>query len=112
MHHYAFIEDNVGDDDDDDNGYALLDTFSGGSADWFRQISRTKHVYEMELRDQGEHNFILPPSEIIPTATEAFISIMTIASAAIKEYSSASFLLTSTIPFYAILSVYLCLLQL
>ena len=40
----------------------------------------------MELRDTGEHGFILPPEQIIPTGEEVMEFHVSIAQQMIKEF--------------------------
>ncbi|XP_069700914.1 zinc carboxypeptidase-like [Periplaneta americana] len=48
---------------------------SGGSVDWVRGTIGTPLVYAVELRDTGHHGFILPATEIVPTAQETLDAI-------------------------------------
>ena len=49
-----------------------LYTTSGGSADWALGEAEISYVYSIELRDTGDSEFILRPTEIIQTDKEIF----------------------------------------
>ena len=57
----------------------LLDQSSGTSRDWAKGVPKIKYVYTVELRDKGEHGFLLPPEYIRPTAEEFFASLKAVA---------------------------------
>ena len=48
---------------------------AGGSIDWVYDSLCVKHSYAVELRDQGEYGFILPPEQIVPTAEEYYAGL-------------------------------------
>jgi len=50
----------------------MLYPASGGSIDWVHGVAGIKAAFGMELRDTGRYGFLLPPSQIIPTAEEAW----------------------------------------
>jgi len=50
----------------------LLYVASGGSIDWAHGLAGIPFTTSMELRDTGNHGFLLPPEEIIPTAEEVW----------------------------------------
>ncbi|KAL3061059.1 hypothetical protein OYC64_009297 [Pagothenia borchgrevinki] len=50
---------------------------SGGTIDWTYNQG-IKYSYTFELRDTGRYGFILPANQIIPTATETWLALMTI----------------------------------
>ncbi|XP_001511176.2 carboxypeptidase A5-like isoform X1 [Ornithorhynchus anatinus] len=50
---------------------------SGTSIDWAYD-NGIKYSFTFELRDTGEHGFMLPASEIIPTAEETWPALLTI----------------------------------
>ncbi|XP_027139599.1 carboxypeptidase A5 [Larimichthys crocea] len=50
---------------------------SGGTIDWTYNQG-IKYSYTFELRDTGRYGFILPPSQIIPTAQETWLALMAI----------------------------------
>ncbi|XP_074533448.1 carboxypeptidase A4 [Halichoeres trimaculatus] len=47
---------------------------SGGSIDWTYNLG-IKYSYAFELRDTGRYGFILPASQIIPTASETWLAL-------------------------------------
>ncbi|XP_008289933.1 carboxypeptidase A2-like [Stegastes partitus] len=47
---------------------------SGGSIDWSYNLG-IKYSYAFELRDTGRYGFILPSSQIIPTASETWLAL-------------------------------------
>ncbi|XP_053174935.1 carboxypeptidase A5 [Scomber japonicus] len=50
---------------------------SGGTIDWTYEQG-IKYSYTFELRDTGRYGFILPASQIIPTAQETWLALMAI----------------------------------
>ncbi|XP_064417278.1 carboxypeptidase A1 [Latimeria chalumnae] len=50
---------------------------SGNTIDWTYNQG-IKYSYTFELRDTGRYGFVLPASQIIPTATETWLAIMKI----------------------------------
>ncbi|XP_070827889.1 carboxypeptidase A5 [Chaetodon trifascialis] len=50
---------------------------SGGTIDWTYNQG-IKYSYTFELRDTGRYGFILPANQIIPTAEETWLALMTI----------------------------------
>ncbi|AWP07859.1 putative carboxypeptidase A1-like [Scophthalmus maximus] len=50
---------------------------SGGTIDWTYNQG-IKYSYTFELRDTGRYGFILPANQIIPTARETWLALMTI----------------------------------
>ncbi|CAH1402679.1 unnamed protein product [Nezara viridula] len=67
------------------NTAMLLYPAAGGSDDWVKTATKAKYVYTIELRDEGEHGFILPEEYILPTVREAFTAIKVIATAAYRN---------------------------
>ncbi|XP_076758951.1 zinc carboxypeptidase-like [Xylocopa sonorina] len=57
---------------------------SGGSMDWVRGTYNTSITFTYELRDTGRYGFILPASQIIPTATETLDSLVVMFQEAAK----------------------------
>ncbi|CAG0914515.1 unnamed protein product [Notodromas monacha] len=57
---------------------------SGSSDDWAFAVANIPFVYTVELRDTGEHGFLLPPDQIKPTGEEIFSGIL----AAAEEISN------------------------
>ncbi|XP_039434691.1 zinc carboxypeptidase-like [Culex pipiens pallens] len=51
---------------------------TGGSIDWIKGVYQTPIVYTYELRDLGQHGFVLPPEQIIPNSEETLDSIIVI----------------------------------
>ncbi|OAD52756.1 Zinc carboxypeptidase A 1 [Eufriesea mexicana] len=68
---------------------------SGGSMDWVRGTYNIPVTFTYELRDKGRYGFILPASQIIPTAEETLDSLVAMFTEAAKlGYGSSK---TSTI---------------
>jgi len=59
----------------------ILYPASGGTYDWVRDAAGTKWAYALELRPgpNSYNGFVLPPSEIVPTAEETWAGLKTIA---------------------------------
>lgn len=53
------------------------DQASGGSIDWSYNQG-IKYSFTFELRDTGRYGFLLPASQIIPTAQETWLGVLTI----------------------------------
>jgi len=51
---------------------------AGSSMDWVKGIYNVSIAYTYELRDRGEFGFILPADQIIPTAEETLVSVLSI----------------------------------
>ncbi|XP_010764315.1 carboxypeptidase A1-like [Notothenia coriiceps] len=60
------------------------DQASGGTIDWTYNQG-IKYSYTFELRDTGRYGFILPASQIIPTASETWLALMAIMDHAYKN---------------------------
>ncbi|NXL38936.1 CBPA2 Carboxypeptidase, partial [Glaucidium brasilianum] len=56
---------------------SLADQASGGSIDWSYDYG-IKYSFAFELRDTGRYGFLLPASQIIPTAEETWLGLKTI----------------------------------
>ena len=54
---------------------AALYPTSGGAEDWMYVKAGIPGIV-IELRDQGQHGFLLPASQIIPTGTELYEGIV------------------------------------
>lgn len=54
-----------------------LDLASGITVDWAYD-SGIKYAFSFELRDTGRYGFLLPATQIIPTAQETWVAIRTI----------------------------------
>lgn len=52
--------------------------------DWVKGTFGTPLAYTYELRDRGQFGFLLPASQIIPTALETLDSLITI----LQEYEN------------------------
>ncbi|XP_040199270.1 carboxypeptidase A2-like isoform X1 [Rana temporaria] len=50
---------------------------SGGSIDWTYDVG-IKYSFAFELRDTGRYGFVLPATQIIPTAQETYLGLKTI----------------------------------
>ncbi|XP_015609902.1 carboxypeptidase B [Cephus cinctus] len=57
----------------------LLYPTSGGSDDWAKGVAGIKYSYTVELRDRGTYGFLLPATQIVPTARETWAGIRAIA---------------------------------
>uniref|UniRef100_A0A669EU08 Carboxypeptidase A1 n=1 Tax=Oreochromis niloticus TaxID=8128 RepID=A0A669EU08_ORENI len=57
---------------------------SGGSIDW-TYSQGIKYSYTFELRDTGHYGFLLPATQIIPTAQETWLALMTIMDHTLKN---------------------------
>lgn len=62
----------------------LLDTASGITVDWAYD-SGIKYAFSFELRDTGQYGFLLPASQIVPTAQETWMAIRTIMKHALRH---------------------------
>lgn len=67
----------------------VLYTAAGTSLDWALGVAHIPYVYSIELRDTGAYGFLLPPSEIIPTAEETWAFHKVAAEQMIAEFSKA-----------------------
>ncbi|XP_003449210.1 carboxypeptidase A5 [Oreochromis niloticus] len=59
---------------------SIIDTIyqaSGNTIDWTYEQG-IKYSYTFELRDEGRYGFLLPASEIIPTAQETWLALISI----------------------------------
>merc|ERR1711981_1001455 len=65
----------------------VLYTAAGTSLDWALGVAHIPYVYSIELRDTGAYGFLLPPSEIIPTAEETWAFHKVAAEQMIAEFS-------------------------
>ncbi|KAF7225454.1 carboxypeptidase A1 [Nothobranchius furzeri] len=66
---------------------SIIDTIyqaSGGTIDWTYNQG-IKYSYTFELRDTGRYGFLLPASQIIPTAEETWLALMTIMTHTLKN---------------------------
>jgi hypothetical protein len=49
-----------------------------------------KFSYCYELRDTGKHGFVLPANQIIPTGTEMFVAVKSMADDIMEYYNITS----------------------
>ncbi|KAL0119099.1 hypothetical protein PUN28_009600 [Cardiocondyla obscurior] len=57
----------------------LMYPTSGASDDWAKGVASIKYAYTVELRDRGTYGFLLPATQIVPTAREIWAGIRAIA---------------------------------
>lgn len=58
---------------------------AGSSVDWAHSKLGIKYAFALELRDQGQHGFMLPVSQIQPTVEETWDGIVGMANEISKE---------------------------
>lgn len=58
---------------------------AGSSADWVHAKMGVKYAFALELRDRGQHGFMLPVSQIQPTVEETWAGIQGMAREILKE---------------------------
>ena len=61
--------------------FFFQDENSGASKDYTYGVLGIKYSFALELRDKGTFGFLLPASQIIPTAMETFEGIKAVAKA-------------------------------
>lgn len=61
-----------------------LDQASGSTIDW-TYSQGIKYSFTFELRDTGLRGFLLPASQIIPTAEETWLALLTIMDHTVKH---------------------------
>ncbi|KAK3712219.1 hypothetical protein QZH41_001092 [Actinostola sp. cb2023] len=66
--------------------FLLADQTSGSTKDFTYGSLGVKYSFVLELRDTGDYGFILPASQILPTAMETFAGIKAMV-AEIKDFS-------------------------
>ena len=49
---------------------------AGGSDDWAHGVAGIKYAYTMELRDTGDHGFVLPPEQIVESGEETILALI------------------------------------
>ncbi len=59
--------------------YFVADLTSGSSQDWAKGGGGFKFVYTVELRDQGQYGFLLPPEQIMDTSVETWAGVQVVA---------------------------------
>jgi len=52
--------------------------FTGTPDEWAKNKVGIKYSYTIELRDKGTYGFLLPPTQILPTAKETFTAVRTL----------------------------------
>lgn len=57
----------------------VLYAAAGGSDDWAHGTAGIKYSYTIELRDTGDHGFVLPKEQIVETGDETFAAILDMA---------------------------------
>ncbi|XP_020278332.1 carboxypeptidase B-like [Pseudomyrmex gracilis] len=57
----------------------LMYPTSGSSDDWAKGVAGIKYAYTIELRDRGTYGFLLPATQIVPTAREIWAGIRAVA---------------------------------
>jgi hypothetical protein len=55
----------------------ILYPSSGTSRDWAYGVPEFEYVYTLELRDEGQYGFFLPPEQILPSQVETWVAITT-----------------------------------
>ncbi|KAJ8687276.1 hypothetical protein QAD02_023070 [Eretmocerus hayati] len=63
------------------NSASTLYAAAGGADDWAKAHVKVKYAYTVELRDRGQHGFVLPANFIKPTAEEALAAVQEVAKA-------------------------------
>ncbi|TVY81002.1 Metallocarboxypeptidase A-like protein [Lachnellula suecica] len=48
---------------------------TGGSVDYVNDVTKSKYVFTIELRDTGSNGFVLPASQILPSAVETYAGL-------------------------------------
>lgn len=56
---------------------SYIDQADGTTTDWAYD-NGIKYSYTFELRDTGKYGFLLPAEQILPTAEETWLALMTI----------------------------------
>ena len=63
----------------------ISDSSSGTSRDWAYGVPQIEYVYTIELRDEGQFGFLLPPAQIEPTVIETWAGMKAFAMHIIGE---------------------------
>ncbi|RMZ93180.1 carboxypeptidase A2 [Brachionus plicatilis] len=58
---------------------------SGSSVDWTYDTAKILYSYAVELRDQGQYGFMLPPDQIIPSGLETFEAMKALSFYILKQ---------------------------
>jgi len=53
----------------------MLYQSTGTSVDYANDVLEAEYSYTLELRDQGQHGFVLPPAQILPTGEETWAGV-------------------------------------
>lgn len=61
------------------------DSNSGSSRDYAKGVPGIKYSYTIELRDQGDYGFLLPPQQILQTCEETWEGVKVIARQVASE---------------------------
>lgn len=61
------------------------DSNSGSSRDYAKGVPGIKYSYTIELRDQGDFGFLLPPQQILATCEETWEGVKVIARQVARE---------------------------
>ena len=75
-----------------------VDAASGGSDDWAHGVANIKYSYTIELRDTGDHGFVLPKEQIIPTGEETMLALVDLCHTVAQERNLYSGPVTSQWP--------------
>jgi len=67
----------------------VADRSSGNSRDWAAGAAHIPYVYTVELRDRGQHGFLLPPDQILQTGVETWEGVKAMMNAIRNLESSA-----------------------
>jgi len=59
--------------------YTTIYEATGSSVDWVYGNANVKYSYAVELRDQGQHGFLLPANQIIPSGKETLAGVVALA---------------------------------
>merc|ERR1711916_259222 len=65
--------------------YSTVYPVTGDSADWAYGVQDVVFTFAVELRDQGEYGFMLPPNQIIPQGEEIIPFVKVMGEAVLKN---------------------------
>jgi len=65
--------------------YLLHKANSGSSRDWAKGEAKIKYSFTVELPDDGDYGFLLPPEEILDTGKETWEAVKVVAKHIIAE---------------------------
>ncbi|ORZ35589.1 hypothetical protein BCR44DRAFT_127466 [Catenaria anguillulae PL171] len=63
---------------------------SGSATDWMFAKANIRYSFALELRDTGDHGFLLPPEEIVHTVEEMHAGILAAVAGFISRHPSAA----------------------